>query len=96
MSAPADPVVPVALGEFVLALLIGAGYVTQAKVDEARRIALGSAPGPITPPPSPTYPAEVERLVECLRGFVEHGYSSEQADEAITALAPFAGLGVGK
>lgn len=35
---------PANLGEFVIALLIAGGYVTQAKVDEARKIALGVGP----------------------------------------------------
>lgn len=48
---------PSNLGEFVIALLIAGGYVTQAKVDEARKIALSC--GPYEMPASQAGDAEV-------------------------------------
>jgi hypothetical protein len=41
------------IGEFVIALLIAAGYVTQEKVDEARKIALGHGPYEMAAPTPP-------------------------------------------
>ena len=41
---PAQASEPANLGEFVIALLIAGGYVTQAKCDEARKIALSHGP----------------------------------------------------
>jgi hypothetical protein len=43
----------VQIGEFVIAMLIAAGYVTQAKVDEARKIALSHGPYEMAAPTPP-------------------------------------------
>lgn len=65
------------IGEFVIALLIAAGYVTQEKVDEARKIALGHGPYEMaapTPPATEDARADTERLDWLDRQGVAYGF----------------------
>lgn len=73
---------PANLGEYVIALLIAAGYVTQAKCDEARAIALGIDKGPLAAPPAPevSEAAFREGWLACRRevfGLCEHTTDAE-------------------
>lgn len=82
LSAAPSAVAPEgeAFPEYVIALLTAAGYVTQAKVDEARKIALGILPAPLAPPaPAGDAVARMERAkqilaAECDRSLEEMRY----------------------
>lgn len=60
---------------YTLALLVAAGYVTQAKVDEARAIALNVKPGPL----EPAQPAGKVRVTEAAHAVVLADREYEQA-----------------
>ena len=73
--------------EYVIRLLIAAGYVTQAKVDEARAIALNLQPGPMTPQSevAAVDDAMVERAVAAYMDHDDYGVTRELIRALLTA-----------
>jgi hypothetical protein len=71
----------VQIGEFVIAMLIAAGYVTQAKVDEARKIALSHGPYEMAAPTPPATAQEDGRDAARYRWLRDQGMGFAHDEE---------------
>jgi hypothetical protein len=69
------------IGEFVIAMLIAAGYVTQAKVDEARKIALSHGPYEMAAPTPPATAQEDGRDAARYRWLRDQGMGFAHDEE---------------